>query len=277
MPFFTGRQDIMHPTLTIAKRAALSAGKILLRYFERLDRLTVNTKRYNDFVSEADIQAEQEIIMTLRKIYPNHSILAEESGHSIGADADYRWIIDPLDGTTNYLHGLPHFAVSIAFQEKGRLETAVVYDPIRQELFTASRGRGAQLNDRRIRVRAVAGLDAALLGTGFPIRYPQHIPAYLGMFGGIFTQCSEIRRAGSAALDLAYVACGRLDGFWELGLNAWDMAAGVLLIQEAGGLVGDFGGGYEFLQTGNIVTGNAKIFKALLQNIQPHLTPDLAR
>ncbi len=267
----------MHPTLTIAKRAALSAGKTLLRYFERLDRLTVNTKRYNDFVSEADIQAEQEIITILRKIYPNHSILAEESGHSAGADADYRWIIDPLDGTTNYLHGLPHFAVSIAFQEKGRLETAVVYDPILQELFTASRGRGAQLNDRRIRVRAVASLDAALLGTGFPIRYPQHIPAYLAMFGDIFTQCSEIRRAGSAALDLAYVACGRLDGFWELGLNAWDMAAGVLLIQEAGGLVGDFGGGYEFLQTGNIVAGNAKIFKALLQNIQPHLTPDLAR
>src|SRR5512147_2718209 len=162
LPFFTGRQDIMHPTLTIAKRAALSAGQTLLRYFERLDRLTVNTKRYNDFVSEADIQSEQEIITILRKIYPNHSILAEESGHSAGADADYRWIIDPLDGTINYLHGLPHFAVSIAFQEKGRLETAVVYDPIRQELFTASRGRGAQLNDRRIRVRTVGSLDAAL-------------------------------------------------------------------------------------------------------------------
>ncbi len=267
----------MHPTLTIAKRAALSAGKILMRYFERLDRLTVNTKHYNDFVSEADIQAEQEIITIVRKIYPNHSILAEESGHSIGADADYQWIIDPLDGTTNYLHGLPHFAVSIAFQEKGRLETGVVYDPVRQELFTTSRGRGAQLNDRRIRVRQVVSLDAALLGTGFPIRYPQHIPAYLAMFGGIFTQCSELRRAGSAALDLAYVASGRLDGFWELGLNAWDIAAGALLIQEAGGLVGDFGGGYDFLQTGNIVAGNAKIFKALLQNIQPHLTPALAR
>ncbi len=277
MPFFTSRLEIMHPTLTIAKRAALSAGKTLLRYFERFDRLTVNTKSYNDFVSEADVQAEQEIITILRRIYPNHSILAEESGYSAGADADYQWIIDPLDGTTNYLHGLPHFAVSIAFQEKGRLETSVVYDPIRQELFTASRGRGAQLNDRRIRVRTVASLDAALLGTGFPIRYPQHIPAYLNMFGGIFTRCSELRRAGSAALDLAYVASGRLDGFWELGLNAWDIAAGVLLIQEAGGLVGDFGGGYEFLQTGNIVAGNAKIFKALLQNIQPHLTPGLAR
>ena len=267
----------MHPTFTIAKRAALSAGKILLRNFERLDRLTINTKHYNDFVSEADIEAEQEIINTLRRIYPNHSILAEESGTLIGADADYQWIIDPLDGTTNFVHGLPHFAVSIAFREKGRLETGIVYDPIRQELFTAVRGSGAQLNDRRMRVRTVVSLDAALLGTGFPIRYPPHIPAYLNMFGSLFTQCCELRRAGSAALDLAYVAAGRLDGFWEIGLNAWDMAAGALLIQEAGGLVGDFGGGHEFLKTGNIVAGNPKIFKALLQNIQPHLTPALAR
>jgi myo-inositol-1(or 4)-monophosphatase len=180
-------------------------------------------------------------------------------------------------GLSTHWTAPPIIAVSIAFRDKGRLETGVVYDPIRQELFTASRGSGARLNDRRIRVRTVASLDAALLGTGFPIRYPHHIPAYLAMLGGIFTQCSELRRAGSAALDLAYVAAGRLDGFWELGLNAWDIAAGVLLIQEAGGLVGDFGGGYEFLQTGNIVAGNAKIFKALLQNIQPHLTPGLAR
>jgi myo-inositol-1(or 4)-monophosphatase len=267
----------MHPTLNIAKRAALSAGKILLRYFERLDRLTINTKSHNDFVSEADLQSEREIINALRKIYPNHSILAEESGMLSGADEDYQWIIDPLDGTTNFLHGLPHFAISIALREKGRLEAGVVYDPIRQELFTAARGDGAQLNDHRIRVRPVASLDAALLGTGFPIRYPQHIPAYLTMFGSLFIQCRELRRAGSAALDLAYVAAGRLDGFWEIGLNAWDMAAGALLIQEAGGLVGDFGGGYEFLKTGNIVAGNPKIFKALLQTIQPHLTPALAR
>ncbi len=252
----------MHPTLTIAKRAALSAGRILLRYLERLDRLTINTKRHNDFVSEADIQSEQEIISTLRRIYPNHSILAEESGALAGADADFEWIIDPLDGTTNFVHGLPHFAVSIAFREKGRLESAVVYDPLRQELFTAGRGDGAQLNGRRLRVRPTLYLEAALLGTGFPIRHPHYIAPYLGMFGSVFTQCGELRRAGSAALDLAYVAAGRLDGFWEIGLNPWDMAAGALLVQEAGGLVGDFAGGYEFLQTGNIVAGNPKILQS---------------
>ena len=267
----------MHPTITIATRAALNAGRLILRYFERLDRLTISVKQRNDFVSEADIQAEQEIIRTLRNIYPNHAILAEESGITDGADNENQWIIDPLDGTTNFLHGLPHFAVSIALRHRGRLEAGVVYDPIRQEMFTASRGGGAHLNDHRIRVREVTSLGSALLGTGFPLRYPQHIPAYLAMFGSLFRQCAELRRAGSASLDLAYVAAGRLDGFWEIGLNAWDMAAGVLLIQEAGGLVGDFGGGHEFLKTGNIVTGNPKIFKALIQDIQPHLTPALAR
>jgi myo-inositol-1(or 4)-monophosphatase len=267
----------MHPTMTIAKRAAFDAGRVLLRHFERLDRLTVNTKRNKDFVSDADIEAETEIIRTLRKVYPNHAILAEESGAQAGADEDCQWIIDPLDGTTNFLHGLPHFAVSIAFRERGRLEVGVVYDPIRQEMFATSRGSGAHLNDRRIRVRPVASLEAALLGTGFPIRHPPHIPAYLNMFGSLFGRVAELRRAGSAALDLAYVASGRLDGFWELGLNAWDMAAGALLVQEAGGLVGDFGGGNEYLKTGNVVAGNPKIFKALLQAIQPHLTPELAR
>ncbi len=265
----------MHPAINIAKRAALNAGRILLRHYERLDRLTVSIKRPNDFVSDADIQAEQEIISTLRKIYPHYAILAEESGTTSGAKGEYQWIIDPLDGTTNFLHGFPHFAVSIALQTRGRLEVGVIYDPIRQEMFTASRGDGAYLNDRRIRVTSTTRLTAALLGTGFPLRYPQHIPAYLNMFGSLFTQCAELRRAGSAALDLAYVAAGRLDGFWELGLSAWDMAAGALLIQEAGGLVGDFKGGHEYLHTGNIVTGPPKIFKALVQNLQPHLTPDL--
>lgn len=267
----------MHPTLTIAKRAALNAGRILLRQFERVDRLVINAKRRNDFVSEADVQAEEEIIRSLTKIYPHHSFLAEESGSTMGTASEFQWIIDPLDGTTNFIHGLPHFAVSIAFQERGRLEAAVVYDPIRQEMFTASRGGGAHLNDRRIRVRNVNALEVALLGTGFPIRHPQHIPAYLNMFGNLFTQCAELRRAGSASLDLAYLAAGRLDGFWEIGLKPWDMAAGALLIQEAGGLVSDFAGGHEFLKTGNIAAGAPKVFKALLQTMQPHLTPDLIR
>ncbi len=257
----------MHPTITIAIRAALGAGKIILRHMDRLDRLTVNTKQRNDFVSEVDIQAEQEIIRTLRNIYPNHSILAEESGTQTGADNDSQWIIDPLDGTTNYLHGFPQFAVSIAFKYKDRLESGVIYDPLRQEMFTTSRGQGAQLNERRIRVKNLTSLEEALLGTGFPPRYLEHPQPYIDLFVRLMGQSSGVRRAGSAALDLAYVAAGRLDGFWERGLSAWDMAAGALLIQEAGGLVGDFSGSHDFLKTGNIVAGNPKIFKALLKEI----------
>ena len=266
----------MNPVLTIAKRAALSAGRILLRHFDHLERLTVTTKQHSDFVSEADVQAEREIIQTLRKTYPNHGILAEESGEQPGQD-EYQWLIDPLDGTTNFLHGIPHFAVSIAFRHKNRLEAALVYDPIRQEMFVASRGESAQLNDRRIRVSNVVPMETALLGTGFPFRHPQYQPAYLSLFNTLMGKCLEIRRAGAASLDLAYVAAGRLDGFWEIGLKPWDMAGGALLVLEAGGLVGDFGGGNDFLQSGNIVAGNPKIFKALLQEMQPHLTPALAR
>lgn len=265
----------MHPTLTIAERAALNAGKIIMRGLERLDRIVITAKQRNDFVSEVDVQAEQEIINVLRRAFPSHGIFAEESGNTKGNNEDYQWIVDPLDGTTNFLHGFPHFAVSIALRYKGRLEIGVIYDPIRQEMFTAARGNGAQLNGRRIRVRNVSKLDSALLGTGFPLRHPVHIPAYLGMFEELLPRCAELRRAGSAALDLAYVGAGRLDGFWEIGLSAWDMAAGALLVQEAGGLVGDFAGGNEFLKNGNIAAGNPKIFKALLQSIQPHLTPAL--
>ena len=266
----------MNPVLTIAKRAALSAGRILLRHFDHLDRLTVATKQRSDFVSEADVQAEREIIQILRRTYPSHGILAEESGEQPGSD-DYQWIIDPLDGTTNFLHGIPHFAVSIAFRHKNRLEAALVYDPIRQEMFVASRGESAQMNDRRIRVGGVATLEQALLGTGFPFRHPQHQAAYLSFFNALMGRCLEIRRAGAASLDLAYVAAGRLDGYWELGLKPWDTAGGTLLVMEAGGLVSDFAGGNDFLLSGNIVAGNPRIFKALLQEMQPHLTPALVR
>ena len=266
----------MNPVLTIAKRAALNAGRLLLRHFDHLDRLTVTAKQRSDFVSEADVQAEREIIQTLRKTYPSHGILAEESGEQRGQD-DYQWIIDPLDGTTNFLHGIPHFAISIAFRHRNRLEAALVYDPSRQEMFIASRGESAQVNDRRIRASGVTLLDQALLGTGFPFRHPRHQPAYLNTFNALMGRCLEIRRAGAASLDLAYVAAGRLDGFWEIGLKPWDMAAGALLVLEAGGLIGDFGGGNEFLQSGNVVAGNPKVFKALLQEMQPHLSPELAR
>lgn len=265
----------MQPMLNIAVRAARNAGNIITRAIDRLDQITVTVKATNDFVSDIDRQAEQEIINTLRKAYPNHGILAEETGSHDGDD--FVWIIDPLDGTTNFLHGFPQYAVSIGLKHKGRLEQAVVYDPLRQELFTASRGAGAQLNDRRIRVSKQNDLDGALLGTGFPFKAQHHLDVYLETFKALFPMTAGIRRAGSAALDLAYVAAGRLDGFWEIGLNPWDMAAGVLLIQEAGGLVSDFSGGNEFLDTGNVVAANPKVFKAMLQKIRPLLSADLAK
>ncbi len=259
----------MHPTLTIAKRAALAAGKVLLRYQDRLERLKVSQKGAHDLVSEVDLQAEAEIIRTLRHIYPDHAILAEESGRS--GENEFEWVIDPLDGTTNYLHGFPHYAISIALRQQGRLVSGVVYDPLRQEIFTASKGDGARLNDRRIRVRGASVLEESLIGTGFPFRHPRYREAYLAALGDLFGRCREIRRAGSAALDLAYVAAGRLDGYFELGLAPWDSAAGALLVQEAGGLVGDLEGGHRFLDTGQIVAGNPRIFKALLQQIHGQL------
>jgi myo-inositol-1(or 4)-monophosphatase len=263
----------MNPTLNIAVRAARSAGNVIIRNLGKLDTLAIHTKNRNDFVTEVDRQAEQEIIFTLRKAFPGHGILAEESGLQEGDE--YQWIIDPLDGTTNFLHGFPQFAVSIALRHKGRMEQAVIYDPLRQELFTATRGAGAMLNDRRIRVTKRNSLEGSLLGTGFPFKSQQHLDAYLDMFRALFPQAAGIRRAGSAALDLAYVAAGRLDGFWEIGLNIWDMAAGVLLIQEAGGLSSDFSGGDNHLESGNIVAGNPKLFAEILKTIRPFVPKEL--
>jgi len=255
--------------LNIAVSAARSAGNIIARAVDRMGSLTVTAKAENDFVTEIDRRAEEEIIRLIHKAYPDHAILAEESGAQGGNE--YEWVIDPLDGTTNFVHGFPQFAVSIALRCKGRLEQAVVYDPLRQELFTASRGAGAQLDGRRIRVSTRRGLDGALLGTGFPFKEQEHLEAYLASFRALFPMTAGIRRAGSAALDLAYVAAGRLDGFWEIGLSPWDMAAGVLLIQEAGGLVSDFRGDNAYLESGNLVAAPPKVFKPLLQAVQPHL------
>ncbi len=265
----------MHPLLNIAVRAARAAGNTIARATERLDSYEVSIKSKNDYVSEVDLLAEQDIVKIIRKAYPSHAILAEESGAHAGDD--YQWVIDPLDGTTNFLHGFPQFAVSIAVQHKGELEHAVIYDPLRQELYTASRGAGAQLNDRRLRVTKAKTLDGTLLGTGFPFRNTEHLDAYLHMFKELTLLTAGIRRAGSAALDLAYVAAGRLDGFWEIGLAPWDMAAGALLITEAGGMVGDFGGGQDFLTTGNVVGGNPRVYKALLKTIHPYLTAGLEK
>lgn len=264
----------MHPSLNIAVRAARQAGKIILRFLDRLEGLKYEDKSRNDFVSEVDRAAESAIIQELRARFPHHAILAEESGPQ-GDNSDFQWIIDPLDGTTNYLHGFPQYAVSIALRYRGQLECAVVYDPLREELFTAARGEGALLNGRRIRVANRPSLDGALIGTGFPFRDHRHIDAYLGMFKAMTLATAGIRRPGSASLDLAYVACGRTDGFWELGLSPWDCAAGALLIREAGGIVTDLVGGQRFLETGHIVAGNPHIHRAMLKLIEPFLTPEL--
>jgi len=267
--------------LNIALRAARSAAEQIFRSIERLDVIAVDEKKAKDYVTEVDRAAEQTIIAALRKAYPTHSFLGEEGGaiEGSGEGAEYQWIIDPLDGTTNFIRGIPHFAVSIACKYRGRLEHAVVLDPVRQEEFTASRGRGAAINGRRLRVSPRKSLEGALLGTGFPFRDEQldGLENYLGMFRALTGQTAGIRRAGAASLDLAYVAAGRFDAFWEFGLSEWDMAAGALLVQEAGGLVSDFTGGHDFLEKGHIVAGNTKCFKAVLTAIQPHLSAAMKR
>lgn len=259
--------------LTIAIRAARIAGDLIQRSAENVDRLTINKKSKNDFVTEVDRLAEQEIIKIIHNAYPEHSIIAEESGEHKGND--YIWIIDPLDGTTNFLHGYPQYAVSIALKNKGKIEIGVVYDPLRDELFTAERGGGATLNSRRIRVGKQTDINQALIGTGFPFKYPEHFDNYLMMFKTLMANTAGIRRAGSAALDLAYLAAGRLDGFWEIGLKQWDMAAGILLIQEAGGVVTDFSFNDNHLKSGNIITGNPKMHQAIFQTIEPYVSSPL--
>lgn len=256
----------MHPLLNVAISAARSAGNIILRFCDRLDTVKTFEKKANDFVTEVDRLAEREIIQYIRHLYPHHGILAEESGHDKGND--YLWIIDPIDGTTNFIHGFPHFSVSIALQYKGRLEHGVVYDPLKQELFYASRGAGAYLNERRIRVTQQKELKGALIGTGFPFRNQELLDPYLKLFKQISLEVCGIRRAGSAALDLAYIAAGRLDGFWEFKLSPWDMAAGAVLIREAGGLLSDLAGGENFLESGDILAGTPKVLKNLLKLVQ---------
>ncbi len=259
----------MHPMLNTAVKAARKAAAIINRASLDLDLIRVTSKGQRDFVTEVDRAAEATIIDILSTAYPQHGFLAEESGasHKDG-QAEYVWIIDPLDGTTNFIHGFPQYAVSIGLQHRGQLTQAVIYDPTRNELFTASRGRGAFLNDRRIRVSRRSKLREALIGTGFPFRQLEHLDEYVRMFKRITEETAGIRRPGAAALDLAYVAAGRLDGFWEFGLSPWDMAAGALLIIEAGGLVSDFDGEQNFLATGNLACGAPKIHEQLLTLVQ---------
>ena len=263
----------MSAPLNTAIRAARNAGNIITRYVDRIDSLKIGTKQHNDFVSEVDRLSEQEIIETLKKAYPDHAILAEESGtHNQQEDEKQAtWIIDPLDGTTNFLHGFPQFAISIAMKQGGHLQVAVIYDPMRQELFTGVRGAGVRLNDRRIRMNPNTKLDGSLIATGFPYYRYDYLDQYMAILRDVITRTAGVRRPGSAALDLAYTAAGRFDGFWEFNLQAWDIAAGSLIVQEAGGMVSDFEAGQNYLQSGNIVCGSPRVHQELTEIIQNHL------
>jgi myo-inositol-1(or 4)-monophosphatase len=259
---------LMHGMVNIAIRAARRAGEIMIRQINRLDALEVAEKGRNDFVTRVDQLAEEAIIEVIKDHYPEHAIIAEESGAS--GEHRVQWIIDPLDGTTNYMHGFPVFSVSIAVMDNGELQHGVVYDPLRQEIFSASRGQGAQLDGRRIRVSRQAALRGALISTGFPYREnAEHMDVYLRMLRSVMIEAAGVRRPGSAALDLCYLAAGRVDGFWELGLKIWDIAAGALIIREAGGRISDFRGTDGFLETGNVVGGSPKVYAALSRLLAP--------
>lgn len=257
----------MHPMLNIAVRAARVAGNIIARGFENRDDLDTQAKGKNDFVTKIDKEAEQAIISKIKQSYPDHAFYGEESGKQ-GDDETFTWIIDPLDGTTNFIKGIPHFSVSIALLHKGRLDQAVVFDPIRGELFTASKGAGAQLNGYRIRASKAKDLDQTILGTAFPFKQPEQLEQYTQQFTQIFRKAGDIRRSGSAALDMAYVAAGRLDGYWERGVQPWDIAAGELLVREAGGLVTDFSGNNDPLYVGEMVAGSPRVVQQLVKHLK---------
>jgi myo-inositol-1(or 4)-monophosphatase len=261
----------LHPMLNVAIKAARAAGAIINRASFDVETLRVNTKAPNDFVTEVDQAAERVIIDTLLHAYPGHAILAEESGRAHGAkDSDYLWIIDPLDGTTNFIHGLPVYAVSIGLAYRGQVQQAVVYDPSRNDMFYASKGRGAFLNDKRLRVSKRTRLAESLIGTGFPFRKGDNFKRYLKMFEAVMQNCAGLRRPGAAALDLCYVAAGYYDGFFETGLNPWDIAAGSLMITEAGGLIGNFTGEADYLYQREVVAGNPKVYAQLVQLLGPY-------
>jgi len=259
----------MHPMLNTAVRAARRAAAIIQRASNNLDLISPEKKGHNDFVSEVDRSAERAIIETILEAYPKHAILAEESGSH--GDSEFVWIVDPLDGTTNFLHGFPQYAVSIALMHKGVITQGVVYDPCRNDLFTATRGVGAFLNDRRLRVSKVRELSDALVGTGFPYTDFKNLDAFQAIFRDMTQKAGGVRRPGAAALDLAYVACGRFDGFFEFGLKQCDLAAGSLLVTEAGGLVTDFYGEEGYFESGNVLCGNPRVFGQMLQVIRQHV------
>ncbi|WP_205609623.1 inositol monophosphatase family protein [Noviherbaspirillum galbum] len=257
--------------LNTAVKAARRAGTVINRATFDLDRIKVTEKGQNDFVTEVDKAAEQAVIDVLKTAYPDHAFLAEETGASANMHDQHEnvWIIDPIDGTTNFIHGFPQYCVSIALQQRGQITQAVVYDPTRNDLFTATKGAGAYLNEKRIRVSRRDKMADSLIGTGFPFRDNDQLDEYLKMFRIMTERCAGLRRPGAAALDLAYVACGRLDGFFEKGLHPWDMAAGSLLITEAGGIVGTFAGESDYLYNGQVLAGSPKIFAQMVQLLSP--------
>jgi myo-inositol-1(or 4)-monophosphatase len=252
----------MHPMLNTAVKAARRAAAVINRASFDLDRVSIAEKQHNDFVTDVDQAAEQAIIEVLQKAYPSHAFLGEESGTTgnVNDESEFVWVIDPLDGTTNFMHGFPQYSVSIALQQRGVITLGVVYDPVRNELFTAEKGAGAYLNDKRIRVRKLDRIAGALLGTGYKNGSAKALDEYLKMYGIMAERCHGVRRAGSAALDLAYVASGRLDGYYEKNLQPWDIAAGTLLVTEAGGIAGEFNGESKYMQTGHVIAGSPRVF-----------------
>ncbi|HGJ5877185.1 MAG TPA: inositol-1-monophosphatase [Arsenophonus sp.] len=262
----------MHPMLTIAIRAARQAGNFIAKSYEKPDPIKIRAKGQNDFVTNIDKKAEQIIIEVIQKSYPTHTIITEESGHILGEKNDIQWVIDPLDGTTNFTKRLPHFSVSITVRINGRTEVAAIYNPMLNELFNAVRGQGAQLNGYRLRLKNTNELDGAIIATGFPFKAKQHSATYINIVSKLFKKCADFRRTGSAALDLAYVAAGRVDAFFEIGLKPWDFMAGELLVREAGGIVTDFVGGHNYISSGNLLAGSPRLVKKMVPEIQTELT-----
>jgi len=266
------------PLVNIGIQAATRAGAVITRYANRLDQLSVQEKEGHDFVTEVDRAAEKEILHVLQRAYPNIPVVTEEAGTVGGDDKLLRegthWIVDPLDGTTNFIHGVPHYSISLAYQEHGELHHGVIFDPVRNELFSASRGGGAYCNETRMRISERRHFDQCLLATGFPFKRRQRRDRYMAIFGSMFDAVADMRRAGSAALDLAYVAAGRLDGFWEMGLSSWDIAAGALLVREAGGTVCDFTGGKDFLDTGDVIAGSIRSVAEMRKIIDANATSE---
>jgi len=267
----------MHPMLNIGIRAARKAGNLIVKSFENLEEIEITKKGSNDLVTNIDTEAEALIIDIIREAYPEHNIIGEESGLLKGSDTDYQWIIDPLDGSSNFVAGYPHVAVSIALRIKNRTELAIVYDPIRNELFTAERGRGAKLNNQRLRATKKKDLSESVLGIGFPYKQRQHFPAFLSIFNEVALKSSDVRRSASAALDLCYVAAARIDAYFGMGLKPWDMAAAELIAREAGALCTDFAAGSNYFTSGNIVVANSRLVKAILSVIREKGTDSILK